>query len=125
MSTYRILYVDDEPDMREIAVLSLRREPSFEVRACGSGAEALALLDSWDPDLLMLDVVMPGMDGPELLAQIQGRRADRTPPVLFISARARSQDADKLKSLGATGVIAKPFNPMTLAATVRRYLPAA
>jgi CheY-like chemotaxis protein len=124
MSTFRILYVDDEPDMREIAVLSLRREPSFEVQACASGACALALVESWNPDLVLLDVVMPEMDGPELLSRLRAARGERTPPVVFISARGLTKDADKLKALGAAGVIPKPFNPITLAAQVRHYLPA-
>lgn len=123
MSTYRILYVDDEPDMREVAVLSLQREPAFEVRACASGREALDLLDRWEPDLVMVDVVMPGMDGIELFSRLRARPSERPLPVVFISARGLSGDADRLKALGATGVIAKPFNPMTLAATVRRFLP--
>ena len=74
---------------------------------------------------MMLDVVMPDMDGPELLARIRARPASGALPVVFISARGLTRDADRLKALGATGIIAKPFNPMTLAATVRRFLPAA
>ncbi len=124
MSTFRILYVDDEPDMREIAVLSLRREPSFEVRACASGDDALTLLESWNPDLVLLDVVMPDMDGPEVLARIRAAHGERTPPVVFVSARGLTRDAEKLRALGAAGIVPKPFNPVTLAATVRRFLPA-
>ena len=68
----KILYVDDEPDIREIAVLSLQRDPSFDVRPCGSGREALEAVKEWRPDLVMLDVVMPDMDGPAILARLRG-----------------------------------------------------
>jgi CheY-like chemotaxis protein len=125
VTTYRILYVDDEPLMRSVAEASLRREPAFEVRSVASGAEALREVEAWRPDLVMLDVVMPGMDGPAVLAQLRQREHAGDLPVLFITARARPEDAERFAALGAWGTIAKPFDPLTLAATVRGYLPAA
>lgn len=124
MKTYRILCVDDEPMMREIAALSLKRDSSFEVRTCGSGSEALASLDAWWPDLVVLDVVMPVMDGPEFLVRLRERAPERAIPVVFVTARAQPEETERLKALGAVGVIRKPFNPATLASAVRAYLPA-
>ena len=68
--TLRILYVDDEADIREVAVMALELDPELEVRDCGSGADAVALATSWKPDLVLLDVMMPGMDGPATLEQL-------------------------------------------------------
>lgn len=118
----RILYVDDEPDIREVACLSLELDPDFEVRSCGSGAEALALLEqgTWLPDLVLLDVMMPGMDGPTTFGELRARPALAAIPVVFITARTQSYEVERFLKLGAIGVIAKPFDPMELAADARR-----
>lgn len=120
--SYRILYVDDDPDMREIAVLSLELNPSFEARTCGSGQEAIGVAATWRPDLIMLDVVMPGMDGPATLAALRNDPATSTITVVFITARAQPHDVARFLAMGAAGVIAKPFNPTTLASSVKPYL---
>ena len=116
----RILYVDDDADIREVAELCLRLDPQMDVRALASAAEALALLDSGDftPEVVMLDVMMPEMDGPSLLAAIQARGAP--PKAIFITARALPSEVERLTALGAVGVITKPFDPMGLAGEVRR-----
>lgn len=117
----KLLYVDDEPDIREVAVMSLEMDPELEVRPVDSGRAALALLDAgdWTPDLIMLDVMMPDMDGPATLAAIRERPATATTPVVFITARAQDRDRERLLGLGAVGVITKPFDPMGLAREVR------
>ena len=122
LMSHRILYVDDEPDMRDIVSLSLGRDPSFEVRSCGSGREALEIAADWRPDLILLDVVMPDMDGPATLARLKDIPAMRSVPVVFITARSHPAEVTRLTALGATGVIAKPFSPKTLAPTVKTYL---
>ncbi|MBO9518902.1 MAG: response regulator [Porphyrobacter sp.] len=119
--TWRILYVDDEPDLREVAQISLELEPEFEVRCCASGAEAIAALPEWQPDLVLLDVMMPEMDGPATLEQIR-QLPEGGLPIVFITARAGDNDAVHLMALGAAGVIAKPFDPLQLASQVRRYV---
>jgi CheY-like chemotaxis protein len=123
MATYRILYVDDEPDIREIGTMCLEADPDLEVRACASGPEALAILAGWRPDLVMLDVVMAEMDGPATLRAIRAEPAHAGLPVVFITARSQPDETRRLMSLGAAGVIPKPFDPRTLAATVKTYLP--
>jgi two-component system OmpR family response regulator len=120
----KILYVDDEPDIRDIAVLSLRRDPSFDVRPCGSGREALEAVQEWRPDLVMLDVVMPDMDGPAILTRLREMPGGPDLTVLFITARTQGPEVDRFLALGADGVIAKPFDPLTLAAIVKGHLQA-
>lgn len=119
--TWRILYVDDEADLREIVQMSLELDAELEVRCCASGAEALDLLLEWRPDLVLLDVMMPGMDGPTTLQHIH-RAHGNSFPVGFMTARASEADTAQFMDLGAVGVITKPFDPMKLAAQVRRYL---
>jgi two-component system OmpR family response regulator len=118
----RILHVDDEPDIREVVELSLGLEPDFVTRSCGSGGEALAVAADWKPDLLLLDLMMPQMGGVTTLARLRTDVAPRT-PVVFMTGFCKVQEPDYFQSLGAAGVIYKPFEPMTLAASVRGYLP--
>lgn len=118
----RILYVDDEPDIREIALLALSLDPGFEVKAAASGAEALAVIGTWMPDLVLLDVMMPEMDGPSTLARLRESPETLRLPVVFITARAQPQEMQTFATLDARGVIAKPFDPMTLAQQVRGFL---
>ena len=119
---FRILHVDDEPDIRKIAELSLGLNPDIEVRSCASGADALAVAITWRPDLIICDVMMPTMDGPATLAQLRRNPETAAIPLIFMTARAQASELDHLKSLGATAVISKPFDPMTLAGTVLDHL---
>ena len=122
MTALRVLHVDDEPDIREVVEISLGLDPDFETRSCGSGREALAVSADWSPDLILLDVMMPVMDGPATLAQLRGNTRTAAIPVVFMTARAQTREIDLFRSLGAVGVIPKPFDPMTLAASVRAYM---
>lgn len=121
MTSLKVLYVDDEPDIREVAALSLEMDPEIEVRTAESAADALALLDGggWRPDILLLDVMMPVMDGPGLLKEIRTRPAVANIPAVFITARAQPQEREQFISAGAVAVIAKPFDPLSLAQEVR------
>jgi CheY-like chemotaxis protein len=125
MTAIRILHVDDEQDIREVTEISLGLDPDFAVKSCGSGMEAIAVAAEWQPDLILLDVMMPVMDGPATFAQLRQNAETAGIPVIFMTARAQAREVDRFRSLGAIGVIAKPFDPMTLAALVRRYAPAA
>jgi two-component system OmpR family response regulator len=122
MSGLKVLYVDDEPDIREVAALSLQLDPLIEVRPAASGAEALKVFASgdWTPDVVLLDVMMPGMDGPGVLSAL--RETGVETPVVFITARAQSHERGRLMDLGALGVISKPFDPMSLAKDLRAVL---
>jgi two-component system, OmpR family, response regulator len=118
----RILYVDDEADLREIAVMSLELDPEIEVRTAASGAEALEQAKQWQPALILLDVMMPGMDGPATLARLRADPDTSEIPAAFITAKTHPRHVTDLKALGARAVLAKPFDPMSLAANVRTLL---
>ena len=122
MSPIRILHVDDEPDIREIVEMSLGLNADFEVRACACGADAVAAAAEWLPSLILLDVMMPGMDGPTTLTHLREDPRTADIPVLFMTARAQARELQQFISLGAQGVISKPFDPMTLAFSVRSHL---
>jgi CheY-like chemotaxis protein len=122
MSTYRVLQIDDEPDILEIVAASLGLDPEFEVRSCGSGADGLTAAAQWQPDLILLDVMMPVMDGTATLKHLQEDPRTAGIPVVFMTARAQTRELDHFKSLGAEGVIVKPFDPMTLAASLRNQM---
>ncbi len=96
--------------------------PDLTVRCCGSGGDALAAAAAWPPDLILLDVMMPMMDGPTTLTHLRQSPKTADIPVVFMTARAQPRELEHFVSLGAEGVIAKPFDPMTLAASVRNYI---
>lgn len=120
--TTRILYVDDEADIREVATMALELDPDFDVRTCASGAEALEVAPGWRPDLILLDVMMPDMDGPTTLVRLREQRETAGYRIVFITARTQAHEIERFVGLGAAGVIAKPFDPMTLAEQVRALI---
>jgi CheY-like chemotaxis protein len=122
MSAVCILHVDDESDIREVVEISLGLDPMFMVRSCASGGEAIAAAAEWSPDLILLDVMMPDMDGPMTLARLRECPRTALVPVVFMTARAQAGELRRFLALGAVGVISKPFDPMMLAAHVRRYI---
>lgn len=115
----RILYVDDEPDIRAVAQMSLEAVGGFTVALCASAEEALARAPAFAPDLILLDVMMPEMDGPATLAALRRLPECAATPVVFLTAKVQSGEVKHLKSLGALDVVAKPFKPMTLPQTLR------
>jgi two-component system, OmpR family, response regulator len=110
-----LLYVDDEPDIREVVEMSLGLAPGLNVHTCESGDQALELLPHLVPDLILLDVMMPGLDGPATLAKIRELPGFAQTPVIFVTAKAMPQEVARFRSLGAVAVIPKPFDPMQLA----------
>src|SRR5579871_318277 len=117
-----VLLVDDETDTRQAVEASLARDPFFILRDCASGAEALTAAVAWRPDLVLMDVVMPDMDGPTVLARLRADKRTAPIPVVFLTARAEPMARRRLLALGAAGVLAKPFDPMTLANELRRFV---
>lgn len=115
----RILYVEDEPDIRTVARMALEMVGGFEVRICSSGEEALREAESFAPDMILLDVMMPGLDGPMTLEALRKKPALANTPVAFMTAKVQPAEVAHYKSLGARDVIAKPFDPMTLASQVQ------
>lgn len=111
----RILVVDDEPDIREIIRLSLELVGKFEILLCSSGQEALERAPAFAPDLLLLDVMMPDLDGPDTLLALRQLPELHDTPAIFLTARVQERDLREYTAVGVLNVIAKPFNPMTLA----------
>jgi len=108
----RILHVDDHKDIRGIVQLALGKIGGFSVRCCTCGDEALAAAAEFDPELLLLDVNMPNMDGIELLARL--REAGIGAPAVFFTAKAHPTDFKHYEAIGAIGAVAKPFDPLKL-----------
>lgn len=121
--TIPVLYVDDDADIREIAEMALSLDPDLEVRTSASGSDALALIEQWKPQLILLDFMMPDLDGPATLRLLRQNSSLDEVPVVFITARTSSKDVESLLASGAAGVLAKPFDVMTLAAQCREFLP--
>jgi CheY-like chemotaxis protein len=118
----RVMCVEDDEDIRLIVEFSLGSVGGFEVLCCASGAEALQRVEAFAPDLVLLDVMMPHMSGPETLQALRKLDSLRHVPVVFMTAKAMPQELESLLPLGATGIIVKPFDPTALPAHVRLYL---
>ena len=115
----KILYVEDEPDIQMIARVALENVGGFELLVCSSGAEAIEKAAGFKPDLFLLDVMMPGMDGPTTLGELRKIPQLEKTPVMFMTAKVQPQEVEFLKSLNVADVIAKPFDPMGLAGNIR------
>lgn len=122
---HKILYVEDEPDIQAIAQIALENVGGFELKICGSGQEAIQQAEGFKPDLILLDVMMPGMDGPTTLQELRKLDELANTPVMFMTAKVQPQEIEHFKSLGAIEVIAKPFDPMKLAETIQQAWEAA
>lgn len=110
--------VEDDLDIQIVARLSLEAVGGFEVEICSGGHEALQKIGDFDPDLVLLDVMMPDMDGPAVFQHLRENQATRELPVIFMTAKAQAEEVDGYLKMGALGVIPKPFDPMTLPATI-------
>jgi CheY-like chemotaxis protein len=116
---WKILVVDDDPDIRRIAALSLERLGGFRVVLAASAEEALAQVAHEPPDLVLLDVTMPGTDGPATLAALRRIPATERVPVVFFTATASDAEVQRLRSLGAIGIVPKPFDVADLPRRLR------
>lgn len=110
----RILHVEDADDIRKIVEIILTRMGGYTILQCASGVEAVEKAAGFAPELILLDVMMPGLDGPDTLRQLRQQEALRETPVVFMTAKVQSSEIDMLKSLGAVDILAKPFEPSTL-----------
>ena len=118
MDNLKILYVEDEADIREVAAFALEDE-GFELLFCASGEEALRKSGTFRPDLVLMDVMMPGMDGPTTLQHLREIPGHENIPVIFLTAKVQPDEIEKFRSMGVAEVIAKPFDPMRLAEQIR------
>ena len=118
MQLRKILHVDDNSDILVVTQLALERLGGYKVSTCTSGLEMLDSIVREQPDLILLDVMMPGMDGLEALAELRKLPTGGDIPVIFVTANIQPEDVIEYRRHGAIGVITKPFNPMTLARTI-------
>lgn len=118
----KVMLVDDEDDIRTIAELSLTHVGQWESVVVSSGQEALELAVSEQPDLILLDVMMPGMDGPTTLLKLKENEQTQSIPVIFLTAKVQPNEVSEYLQLGAAGVVAKPFDPMMLPQEIRTII---
>ncbi|WP_397378714.1 response regulator [Pseudomonas sp.] len=116
----RILHIEDDPSIQAVAKVALEAVGGFQVLSCSSGQAALDQLVAFAPDFILLDVMMPDMDGPQTLAHIAQLIDIEQVPVAFMTAKVQPAEIAHYRSLGARDVIIKPFDPMQLAAQVRK-----
>mgnify|MGYP005987524469 CR=1 FL=1 len=118
----KLLHVEDDPDILEIALLSLEISSEFDVLQCDNGPEALNKAVAFGPDVLLLDVMMPGMSGIQLLDALRKFPELSQTPAIFMTARAQASERREMMLNGAVGVIVKPFDPMSLADEIKTIL---
>lgn len=115
----RVMMVEDEPDIQTIAQMALEVLGQFTVEICSSGPEALAKAPIFHPDIILLDVMMPMMDGPTTLSELRANPATAGIPVIFMTAKVQSHEIAQYQAMGALDVISKPFDPMKLPTNIR------
>lgn len=122
MSLDHVLIIDDDRDVRRVAQLALETVGKLRVSVAASGEEGIAVARELHPDIVLLDMMMPGLDGPETLALLRADPATASLPVVFLTARGRPLSPDQLQVLDVRGVLKKPFDPLCLAQQLRDLL---
>lgn len=117
-----ILLIDDEDDIREVTAVSLETVAGWQVSSAGSGVAGIELARTSLPDAILLDVMMPGQDGPATLRLLRNDKITAKIPVIFLTAKVQSIERERLRAIGAAGTLAKPFNPLTLANEIKEIL---
>lgn len=115
----KILHAEDDPNIREIAKMSLEMIGGFEVLQCDSGEEAVKTAPDFQPDMLLMDVMMPGMGGQEAVRHLRQLEGFRNTPVVFVTAKATKVEVDQLRENFEASIITKPFDPITLPEQLR------
>ena len=124
MSPKRILLVDDEDNIREVAAISMQAVGGWQAVSASSGTEAIATALAEQPDAILLDVMMPDIDGPTTFKRLQDDPRTRDIPVILLTAKAQAADRTRFEQLAVAGVLSKPFDPMSLPAQVAALLSA-
>ncbi len=120
MPIAKVLMIDDEPDIRQVGRLALKAVGKWEVALAASGSEGVELAAREKPDVILLDVMMPGMDGLTTFARLRAQDATARTPVIFMTAKVQNHEIAQYLALGALGVITKPFDPMLLPREIQR-----
>ncbi len=116
--SHRILIIDDEEDIRDVAALSLETVAGWDVVVASSGAQGLARAIEHQPDAILLDVMMPGMDGPTTFRELRNNPATAKIPVLLLTAKVQASDQRRFADLGVEAILFKPFDPLTLSTQI-------
>ena len=119
---HRILIIDDEDDIREVASLSLQTIAGWDVIVANSGAQGIARASEQQPDAILLDVMMPGMDGPTTFRELRKNPSTASIPVLLLTAKVQGSDQRRFADLGVNAVLFKPFDPLTLSSQIANAL---
>ncbi|MEN9517838.1 MAG: hypothetical protein RLZZ381_426 [Cyanobacteriota bacterium] len=122
MTKKNILLIDDEETIQEVVQVGISIEAGWQVEIASSGLEGINLAQNQQPDAILLDVMMPGMDGIDTLSQLKTNHQTSGIPVIFLTAKAQAAEKNQFKSLGVVDVITKPFNSMTLASQIAKIL---
>lgn len=122
MTKKSILLIDDEETIQEVVQVGIEIESGWQVEIASSGAEGIDLAQSQQPDVILLDVMMPEMDGIDTLSQLKSNQQTSSIPVIFLTAKAQAEEKNQFQSLGVVDVITKPFNSMTLASQIAKIL---
>ena len=115
----KILYVEDQQDIQMVAEYALTQISRYELKLCSSGEEALAVISEFNPDIIILEVMMPGIDGPETLTEIRKLDAYINTPAIFMTAKVLPNEIEDLMKQGVLNVISKPFDPVSLGTKVQ------
>lgn len=118
----KVLIIDDEDDIREVAALSLESVAGWDVITASSGSQGIARAAEQQPDAILLDVMMPGMDGPTTFRELRNNPATAKIPVLLLTAKVQSSDQRRFADLGVEAVLFKPFDPLTLSSQISDVL---
>lgn len=122
MQVKKILMVEDDPDIRRVAVMALKFKGGFEVLTASDGIEGLEVAAKEKPDVILLDSMMPKMDGPETCKRLKADETLRKIPVIFLTAKSQKKEIEAGLELGAIGYLVKPFDPMTLADELKKLV---
>lgn len=116
---HRVLHIEDDPSIQEIVRIALELVGGLTVKSCSSGAEGVDAAEAFDPHFILLDVMMPGMDGPQTLRHLRAKPALDRVPIVFMTAKVQPPEIEEYRRMGAAHVITKPFDPMTLPEQIR------
>ncbi len=122
MNNKCILLIDDEETIQEVVQVGIEIEVGWQVSIASSGSEGIALAKSQQPDAILLDVMMPYMDGISTLSELKANSQTKSIPVIFLTAKTQATDKKQFQSLGVAGIITKPFNSMTLGSRIAKIL---
>lgn len=116
----KILYAEDEPDVQTVVEITIQSMSNYDIKACSNGKKLLDCVEEYNPDLILLDVMMPEMDGPTTFEHLLSNEKTKDIPVIFMTAKAQTHEVETFKKSGAIGIITKPFDPLLLCSEIEQ-----